>query len=134
MTTNQNNVSTKPVGFFSVGKGDLNIKFFFTMLRNYIASATLMGVGDIYIQTEALHIFDKIVVYEWVNKLLGGSIMFTGFMLCMINVYQSYLVLKEMNFNRVISFFVVGYLSIAGLIVIIGVERRLLQALQLVLK
>lgn len=134
MTTNQNNVSTKPVGFFSVGKSDLNIKFFFTMLRNYIASATLMGVGDIYIQTEALHIFDKIVVYEWVNKLLGGSIMFTGFMLCMINVYQSYLVLKEMNFNRVISFFVVGYLSIAGLIVIIGVERRLLQALQLVLK
>jgi len=104
------------------------------MLRNYIASATLMGVGDIYIQTEALHIFDKIVVYEWVNKLLGGSIMFTGFMLCMINVYQSYLVLKKMNFNRVISFFVVGYLSIAGLIVIIGVERRLLQALQLVLK
>lgn len=134
MTTNQNNVPTKPVGFFSVGKGDLNIKFFFTMLRNYIASATLMGVGDIYIQTEALHIFDKIVFYEWVNKLLGGSIMFTGFMLCMINVYQSYLVLKEMNFNRVISFFVVGYLSIAGLIVIIGVERRLLQALQLVLK
>ena len=124
----------KTVSFLDISQSDLNIRFFFTMLRNYIASATLMGVGDIYMRTEALHLFDAIVVSEWINTLLGGSIMATGFVLCVINVYQSYLVLKRMGVNRMIGALVLTYLSIAGLIVIIGVERRVLTALQLVLK
>ncbi len=127
-------VVAKSYGFLDVSKSDLNIKFFFTMLRNYIASATLMGVGDIYMKTEALHVLDFIVVSEWINTFLGGSVMAVGLILCLINVYQSYLVLKGMGINRLISAFFVTYLSVAGLIVIIGVERRLLTALQLVLK
>lgn len=124
----------KTASFLDISQSDLNIRFFFTMLRNYIASATLMGVGDIYMRTEALHLLDAIVVSEWINALLGGSIMATGFVLCVINVYQSYLVLMRMGVNRMIGALVITYLSIAGLIVIIGVERRVLTALQLVLK
>ncbi len=127
-------VVAKSDGFLDVSKSDLNIKFFFTMLRNYIASATLMGVGDIYMKTEALHVLDFIVVSEWINTFLGGSVMAVGLILCLINVYQSYLVLKGMGINRLVGAFFVAYLSVAGLIVIIGVERRLLTALQLVLK
>ena len=126
-------VSKPDEGFLEVSKSDLNVKFFFTMLRNYIASATLMGVGDIYMKTEALHVLDFIVVSEWINTFLGGSVMAAGLVLCLINVYQSYLVLKGMGINRLIGAFLVAYLSVAGLIVIIGVERRLLTALQLVL-
>ena len=127
-------VTSTPGGFLDISKDDLNIKFFFTMLRNYIACASLMGVGDIYLKTEALHVLDFIVFAEWINILLGGSIMATGFILCFINVYQSYLVFKGIGINRLLAALAVGYLSVAGLIVIIGVERRLLTALQLVVK
>lgn len=124
----------KEEGFLSVGVSDINMRFFFTMLRNYIASATLMGVGDIYIKTENIHVFDMLALPEWFNVILGGSVMFTGFALCLINIYQSSLVLKRVKINQFLSLCVVTYFCFAGLIVVLGVERRLLQALQITLK
>lgn len=128
------NGEIKDEGFLSVSKSDINIRFFFTMLRNYIASATLMGIGDIYLSTETIHVFDMVSIPEWFNSLLGGSVMLTGFVLCLINIYQSSLVLKQIKINQFISLLLVTYLSFAGLLVILGVERRLMQALQLALK
>lgn len=104
------------------------------MLRNYIAAATLMGIGDIYIKSEAVHVFDMLTLPEWFNLILGGSVMLTGFVLCLINIYQSTLVLKQIKINQLLSLCVVTYFCFAGLIVVLGVERRLMQALQLALK
>lgn len=120
--------------FFGISKGDVNIKFFFTMLRNYIASATLMAIGVIYMSTEKLHLFDSIITAEWINQTLGWSLILTGMGLCIVNIYQSHLVLKALGLPRLIGLLLMSYLSFAGLIVIIGVERRLLQALELIAK
>lgn len=130
---NASKPTSKP-GFFDIGSNDVNIKFFFTMLRNYIASATLMAIGVIYLSTEKLHLFDSIITAEWINQILGWSLILTGLGLCCVNIYQSHLVLRALGLPRVLGLLIMTYLSFAGLIVIIGVERRLLQALELIAK
>lgn len=122
------------IHFFDIRDTDVNIKFFFTMLRNYIASATLMAIGVIYMSTEKLHLLDTLITAEWINVVLGWSLILTGLFLCLVNIYQSHLVLKALGLPKILGLLVMSYLSFAGLIVIIGVERRLLQALELLVK
>ena len=84
--------------FFEINASDVNIKFFFTVLRNFIASATLMAIGVMYISTEKLHLFDTIVNIEWINLVFGWSLIATGMFLCLANIYQS----SSVRLNRVV--------------------------------
>lgn len=120
--------------FFEINASDVNIKFFFTVLRNFIASATLMAIGVMYISTEKLHLFDTIVNIEWINLVFGWSLIATGMFLCLANIYQSYLVFKALGLPKFLGVIFITYLSFASLIIIFGVERRILDALQIATK
>jgi|GEM_PF-4076159 len=120
--------------FFEINASDVNIKFFFTVLRNFIASATLMAIGVMYISTEKLHLFDTIVNIEWINLVFGWSLIATGMFLCLANIYQSFLVFKELGLPKFLGVIFITYLSFASLIIIFGVERRILDALQIATK